>query len=104
MGKKADIYVKPGFEGAVVRMPDRGGKIMPPHGALVPNVIFYQRRMADKDLVSITKTEFEKAEKAAQKTAGKDINQRFTKARETVEETQPVKPLKAASKAPAKEQ
>jgi len=104
MSKEKFIYVKPGFEGAVIRMPDRGNKIMPAHGARVPNAIYYQRRLADNDLLPTTKKAFEEAEAAVQKTAGNDVNERFNKARLTADEKTPAKKTKATSKASAQEQ
>lgn len=42
------VYVKP--NGGRVRMPDRGSKIMPPEGAMVPRIDYYERLIIGGDV------------------------------------------------------
>lgn len=59
-----NMYVKPG-KGMKVRMELNPAQVMPCHGAAVTPSPFWFRRIQDGSVIKITKTEFEKAEKAA---------------------------------------
>lgn len=44
------VFVKPA-EGGRVRMPDRGGNVMPAEGMLIPRNAYYERLIITGDLV-----------------------------------------------------
>jgi hypothetical protein len=70
----AMIHVKPA-SGGRVRMPERGSRVMPPEGAWVPRVDYYERLLICGDLTICDPPSPSKPEPAKKQTATKEESQ-----------------------------
>ena len=63
------LFIKPTDPESIVRMPERGGAVMPVHGARVTPRPQWRQRLRDGSVVPTTAEAFELAEKQAQAVA-----------------------------------
>jgi hypothetical protein len=59
----SELYLKPTNPKSTVRMPERGGAVMPPHGAKVNKTPYWAKRLRDGSVVPTTAEAFEQGEK-----------------------------------------
>lgn len=81
------LFIKPTDPEFIVRMPERGGAIMPPHGAKVKPSPHWRKRLRDGSVVYITADEYMQAEKKAQAAAQEEARKAHEEATKAQKKT-----------------